>query len=162
MPRSSNENPSSQQTGHSNRPLTIEARELLRDNNVAIEERDHSSQSVRRIFLLLRVIASEGGSGLRLTEISSRSRLHLATTHRLLRALASERAVVYDPYSRLYHIGHDFLQQEDETLDQRVTNHFRPAVQRVAELTQDTVFLSTRHGMDALYIYSARGQFPAG
>lgn len=123
---------------------------------------DAGAQGIRRVFAILRVVAAEGGNGLRLTEIATRTGLHLATVHRLLRSLGLERAVVYDPFSRLYHIGHDFLQREDETLDQRVRNHFRQVLQRVADLTHDTVFLSTRHGADALYIHSVHGDFPTG
>lgn len=158
----SNGNMSVHHAGHADLTESAGSSESYGDYHSTEKAHDHSSQSVRRIFLLLRVIASEGGSGLRLTEISNRAQLHLATTHRLLRALALERAVVYDPYSRLYHIGHDFLQQEEETLDQRVKNHFKVALQRIAEITHDTVFLLTRHGMDALYIHSVRGHFPAG
>jgi len=141
------------------------AREAARPNGAAEaapEKSDAGSQSIRRVFAILRVVAAEGGNGLRLSEIASRARLHLATTHRLLRSLAVERAVVYDPFSRMYHIGHDFLQQEHETLDQRVRDHFRPLLQRVSDLTHDTVFLSARHGRDALYIHSAHGEFPPG
>ncbi|MFT3816525.1 MAG: IclR family transcriptional regulator [Rubrivivax sp.] len=123
---------------------------------------DGGSQGIRRIFAILRVVAAEHGRGLRLSEIAARAQLHLATTHRLLRSLGTERAVVYDPFSRLYHIGHDFLQQEHETLDQRLRNHFSAAVQRVSDLTHDSVFLSARHGDDALYIHSVHGDFPAG
>lgn len=120
-----------------------------------------STRSIQRVFAILRVVAAEGGNGLRLTEIATRAGLHLATTHRLVRALAQERAVVYDPFSRLYHVGHDYLQHEDDTLDKRVKSHFRGVLQRIADLTHDTVFLATRHGVDALYIESARGRFPA-
>lgn len=115
---------------------------------------------VRRVFSLLRVIAGEGGSGLRLSTIAERTGMHVASTHRMLRALAQERAVVYDPYTRHYHIGYDFLQQEEETLDQRLRICFQPVLQRMADLTHDSVFLSTRHGTDALYIASVRGQYP--
>lgn len=137
-------------------------RHSQQDKEPPTEASDHSSQTVGRIFSVLRVIAAESGAGLRLTEISNRTQLHLATAHRLLRALALERAVVYDPFSHLYHIGHDFLQQQDETLDQRVKNHFKPVLHRVSELTGDTVFLLTRHGLDALYIYSVHGLYPSG
>lgn len=117
-------------------------------------------QLVQRIFALLRTVAAERGAGLRLSEIAARTELHLATTQRLLRALAQERAVVYDPYSRRYHIGYDFLQQPHDTLELRLKQHFRPALLRVAELTQDSAFLLVRHGLDALYIDSVHGRYP--
>ena len=118
-------------------------------------------QGIRRTFALLRVVASAGGRGMRLTEIATRSQLHVATAHRLLRGLVLERAVVYDPFSLEYHIGHDFLEHEDDTLDQRVKAHFHSVVDRLADLTEDSVFLGTRHGLDALYIDNKLGRFPS-
>ena len=117
-------------------------------------------QAVQRTFVVLRAIAAERGGGLRLSDVASRAGLHVATTQRLLRALAAERAVVYDPYSRLYHLGYDFLQQQEETLDSRLRRHLHPVLQRLSDLTHDSVFLSTRHGMDAFYIDSVHGRYP--
>lgn len=117
-------------------------------------------QAVQRTFAVLRAIAAEHGGGLRLSEVAARAGLHVATTQRLLRALAAERAVVHDPYSRLYHLGYDFLQQQEQTLDSRLRQHLHPVLQRLSDLSQDSVFLSTRHDMDAYYIDSVHGRFP--
>lgn len=98
---------------------------------------------------------------MRLTEIANRAQLHVATAHRLLRGLILERAVIYDPFSMEYHIGHDFLEHEENTVDQQIKAHFQHTVLQLAELTQDTVFLATRHGLDALYIDIKLGKFPS-
>ena len=121
-----------------------------------------SMKLLQRSFALLRVIAAEHGAGLRLTEIAERSQLHLATVHRLLRALETERAVLYDPFSRVYYIGYGFLEPVQETLEARLKAHFQPLLQTVAQWSRDTANLAIRHGHDALYIDLVHGDFPPG
>lgn len=121
-----------------------------------------SVKLLQRSFALLRVIAAERGGGLRLTEIAERSQLHLATVHRLLRALEAERAVLYDPFSRVYYIGYDFLEPAQETFEARLKAHFHPLLQMGVDWSSDTANLATRHGNDALYLDVLHGEFPPG
>lgn len=121
-----------------------------------------SMKLLQRSFSLLRVIAAERGGGLRLTEIAERSGLHLATVHRLLRALEVERAVLHDPFTRDYYIGFDFLEPAHETLEARLKEHCHPLLQAAVEWSGDTANLATRHGDDALYLDLLRGDFPSG
>jgi len=117
-------------------------------------------QSIERAFALLRAVAAAGPQGAKLTEIAEQAGLHVASVHRLLGALAHERAVSFDPYSRVYHIGYDFLQRAEDATDLRLNAHFGAMVKTLAEQTGDVVYLYTRHGLDVFCIDCARGSYP--
>lgn len=121
-----------------------------------------SMQMVHRVFELLRLVAAERGGGLRLTDIAERSQLPLPTAHRLLRSLEAERAVIYDPFMRVYYVGYDFLQQPRDTLDGRLRQHFHSLLQQVAEHTDGTALLATMQEYDVLYIDLVAAMFPPG
>lgn len=120
----------------------------------------NSSQSIQRAFALLRVVAEAGPDGLNLSEAAKLTKIHVATAHRLLQALVHERAVSFDPYSRLYYVGYDFLRRAEATYDQRVKGHFRPMLERLAAITDDKVFIMVRRDLSALCIDSVQGEFP--
>lgn len=115
------------------------------------------SQTIDRAFSLLRIVAEACSEGVRLTDIAARAGLHVATAHRLLGALVRQRAVSYDPYARVYHIGYDFLRREEDTEAQRVKRHFHGLVERLADSTGEVVYLYIRHGLDALCVDAASG-----
>lgn len=125
----------------------------------AVKERNNS-QSIQRAFALLRVVAEAGPDGLILSEAARLTKMHVATAHRLLGALVRERAVSFDPYSRLYYVGYDFLRRAEATYDQRVKRHFRPLLERLAVITEDLVFLTVRRDLSALTIDFVHGGFP--
>ncbi|MFA5489764.1 MAG: IclR family transcriptional regulator [Candidimonas sp.] len=115
------------------------------------------SQTIQRAFDLLRIVAEAGPNGMRLTEIAARANLHVATAHRLLGALVQERAVTFDSYSFVYHIGYDFLRRAEKTRDQALKQHFGGLVESLAAMTREMIYLYTRQSFDALCIDSARG-----
>lgn len=89
-----------------------------------------------------------------------RAGLHVATTHRLLGALIRERFVAFDPYSRRYHIGHEFLALGAGTRENHLVNHFRTVLERIANASEDTVYLSMISNSDAVCLHRVEGRFP--
>lgn len=120
----------------------------------------NGSQSVHRAFSLLRLVASARSEGMRLNGIAAATGLHPATAHRLLGALTRERFVTFDPYSRLYHIGHEFLALGEGAWEHRICEHYRPVLEQVADATEDTAYLSIVSGMDAVCIDRVEGRYP--
>lgn len=118
------------------------------------------SQSFGRAISLLRVICREWRSGLRLADLSAATGLHRATTHRLLAALAREGLVeqngahCYHPGVELWLMGMDAGRRFD------LADLARPALERIAAETQDTVFLSVRSKDEAVCIDLREGTFP--
>lgn len=120
----------------------------------------NGSQSIHRAFSLLRIVASSRAAGMRLGELAAATGLHVATAHRLLGALGRERFVIFDPYSRLYHIGSEFLTLGEGARELRIRNHYRPVLERIADSTEDCVYLSTLSGNDSVCIDRVEGRYP--
>jgi len=117
-------------------------------------------QSLERAILLLRATA-DSTSGLRLTQLADAVGLSKSTAHRILSALVqhgllrlSAELRVYTPGGELYRLGI------------ATARHFsladlaRPSLQRLADLTGDTVFLSVIDGCEALCLDRISGDFP--
>ncbi|CAI10598.1 putative IclR-family regulatory protein (plasmid) [Aromatoleum aromaticum EbN1] len=119
------------------------------------------TQSIQRAAHVLRILASRNGTGLRLVDISSHSRLERPTAHRILKCLIAEGLVKQDAQTRRYFLGHLVFE-----LGLAASSSFnlrdvcRPVLARLAEKTGDTVFLTIRSGFDTVCIDRAEGSFP--
>jgi DNA-binding IclR family transcriptional regulator len=118
--------------------------------------------SLERAIDLLNVV-TQSASGLRLKEAAQAVGLSTSTAHRILSALVEHRMLrvvdmdgsrVYIPGSALYRLG------------QAAARHYslvdlaRPSMQRLAERTQDTVFLSVRDRNEAVCLERVVGDYP--
>ncbi|HEX7127064.1 MAG TPA: IclR family transcriptional regulator [Thermodesulfobacteriota bacterium] len=119
------------------------------------------AQSIRRAVAIMRAIAAAGTSGARLTDLAAEIGLHVATAHRLLGALAREGLVEQDPASKLYRFGPGlFSLSAAARRPLSIQEHFRSALVRLAEETEDTVYLSIRSGAEAICLARKEGAFP--
>ncbi len=119
------------------------------------------TQSIQRAALLLRLVASRGHTGMRLTDLARFAALQRPTAHRILKCLITEGLLTQDRRSRLYLLGP--LAFELGLAAGPLFNLCdlcRPCLQRIAEKTGDTVFLSVRSGFDSVCIDRAEGSFP--
>jgi DNA-binding IclR family transcriptional regulator len=116
--------------------------------------------SLERAIALLSVVCQSDG-GLRLKDAAQALGLSTSTTHRILTALVEFRMLrlpegshVYIPGSELYRLG------------QAAARHYslvdlaRPGMRRLAERTQDTVFLSARDRDEAVCLERVIGDYP--
>lgn len=119
------------------------------------------AQSIQRAAAILRSIAGAGADGTRLTDVAAEAGLHVATAHRLLAALVREGLVEQSRESKLYQLGPEIFALS-ATAHRRLSilDHFRPALVRLAEETEDTVYLSIRSGSDAICLARQEGAFP--
>ncbi len=119
------------------------------------------AQAVLRAVKLLKLIASEGGDGLRLADIAERAVLERPTAHRLLKALISESMVAQDKDSKRYRLGPLVFELGLAAAHQFNLNELaRPALERLAQKTGDTSFLFVRSGNDAVCLLRIQGHFP--
>ena len=124
-------------------------------------DKPSGTQSIQRAALLVRLVASRGRTGMRLTDLARFARLQRPTCHRILKCLITEGLLTQDSASRLYLLGPLVFE-----LGLSVAPQFnsydccRPSLQRIAEKTGDTVFLSVRSGFDSVCIDRAEGSFP--
>lgn len=118
------------------------------------------AQSVRRTLALIRAVAKYNMRGARLSKLSRDVDLPVSTTRRILQVLAEEEFVTYDSVTKLYHLGLDLFRLGNRAQQYAIRNRFHPALERIAQKTQDTVFLLIRLGNDALCADVIEGEYP--
>ena len=118
------------------------------------------TQSVQRALTLLKAVAEHNQKGARLSPLARRVGLHVATARRLLQVLAEEGVVTYDPVTKLYHLGLELFRLGNQAQQYAIRNRFHPALLRIAQETQDTVFLLIRLGNDVLCADVIEGEYP--
>lgn len=119
------------------------------------------TQAIGRAVSLLRVIASRGRRGMRIAEVVATSGLAHATCHRMLQCLQAEGLLDKDAHTRKYYLGP--LVHELGLLARpryRLNELCDSALRSLAELTQDTVYLSERSGLEAVCTARHTGDYP--
>lgn len=120
-----------------------------------------ASGSIDKAGLVLQALAQRPDEGLRLSEVAAGTGLGKTTTHRLLASLGQIGFVEQDPETRLYRLGFELF-----CLGMAAANRFgiieqaRPCLDRLAEETGDTVFLSVRDRHEAICVDRRVGDFP--
>ena len=119
------------------------------------------TQSIERVVLMLRIVASRGRGGMRIGEISTTSELPQSTCFRMLHRLELEGLVARDAHTRKYYLGP--LLHELGLLARplyRLAELCDGPLLRLAEITQDTIYLSERSGLEAVCTHRALGDYP--
>lgn len=125
------------------------------------EGRLSGTQSIERALLLLREIAAHNRGGSRLLDLATRTSLQRPTVHRMLKCLAAEGMVQQDPDSHRYFLGSMVFElglTAAPRFNLREICH--PSMLRIAEATNDTVFLTQRSGLDAVCVDRREGTYP--
>jgi len=119
------------------------------------------AQSPRRTLELLRLVGAHHPEGVRLAQLAETTHLPRSTLHRLLACLVGEGFVERDPERPRYRLGPESFQLGMATADGAfLVERCRPAMQRLARETCDTVFLIVRSGDYALCLHREEGSFP--
>lgn len=119
------------------------------------------TQSIQRATQILRLIASRNRTGMRLVDAVQHSGLVRPTVHRILKCLISEGLVTQDSLSHRYFLGHLIFELGLAAAPQfNLVDICRPSMQRIAEKTKDTVFLTVRSGYDTVCLDRLEGDFP--
>lgn len=118
------------------------------------------AQSVHRTVSLLRTVAKYNKQGVNLSKIARDTGLHNATAHRILAALVLEGFLTYDSVTKLYHLGIDLYHIGMEAQHFSICERYHSVIEKIAEKTEDTVFLLIRSGNDVLCLDLVAGKFP--
>ncbi len=122
---------------------------------------DSAVSGVGRVFSLLRLVAEAPPGGLRLTDIAARASLPRPTVHRLLRALAAEGAVAFEPRGKRYTLGLDLFLMAARAGDATgLRDLARPTLLRLTASLGETLFLLVHNGYDAVCIERSAGPLP--
>lgn len=125
------------------------------------ELRLSGTQSIERALTLMREIAAHNRTGSRLLDLATGTGLQRPTVHRMLKCLALENMIQQDPDSHRYYLGSMVFElglTAAPRFDLREICH--PAMNRLADATGDTVFLTQRSGLDSVCVDRQEGTFP--
>lgn len=119
------------------------------------------TQSIERAATLVRAIAARSRTGLRLSEAVQHSHLERSTARRILKCLVDEGFVMQEERTRRYFLGPLVFELGLAAAPQfNLVDQCRPALQRIAEKTHDTVFLVVRSGYTSVCIDRKEGSYP--
>ncbi|WP_431284865.1 IclR family transcriptional regulator [Humitalea sp. 24SJ18S-53] len=122
---------------------------------------DSTISGVARVFTLLRLLGNTEPAGIRLTDIAAQAGLPRPTAHRLLRALAAEGAVAFDPRSKRYTLGLGlFLLAARAGGVAGLRDLARPTLLRLTASLGETLFLLVHNSYDAVCIERSAGPLP--
>lgn len=119
------------------------------------------NRNVGRVTAILDALAQASDRGLRLTDVMQAARLNKATAHRLLASLTAYGLADQHPETGRYFVGLRLL-----SLAQASKKRFtlaplvEPALARISQQTQDTVYFVVRTGDEAVCIGCHEGSFP--
>lgn len=118
------------------------------------------TQSIRRAFLVLRVVSSSRGAGLGLADIAAATGLMRPTAHRLLRALVGEGAVEQHPRTQRYAASHALDISSLRPAASPLLSAAGPHLDQAAEEIGDTLFFTLRAGLETLCVARRFGSYP--
>lgn len=119
------------------------------------------TQSIQRAAALLRELMVSNREGAPTSELAARAGIERTTAHRMLRCLVDEGLVSHDAGTKRFYLGplaYELGLAAAERTDLRAI--CKPALARIADETQDTVFLMIRSGDDAVCVERAEGSYP--
>jgi DNA-binding IclR family transcriptional regulator len=134
---------------------------MVRKSSNGEAARLSGTQSIERALALMREIAAHNRTGSRLLDLAGRTGLQRPTVHRMLKCLALGNMVQQDPDTHRYHLGPMVFElglTAAPRFNLREICH--PSMNRIAEATGDTVFLTQRSGLDSVCVDRHEGTFP--
>jgi DNA-binding IclR family transcriptional regulator len=124
---------------------------------------DHAAagtQSIGRALALLRLIATAGPRGIKVSDAAAKCGLHVATTHRLLAALVREGFGTQDTVTRVYMAGPELLAMSFQAQQLFGESRILQVLERLADATGDVVYATVRAGDEAVCVARREGTFP--
>lgn len=121
---------------------------------------DAHLQSVQRVAALLRLLAANNRTGLRLVDFLRAIDVERSTCHRLLQSLVAERMVMQDKETKRYFLGMAIYEMGVAVPALHLRDICQPYLSSVATRTGDTVFLAVRSRFDGVCIDRKEGSFP--
>lgn len=119
------------------------------------------AQNMRRSLQVLRVLGAHHEAGLTVNEVVALTQLERSTAHRLLTCLVEEQFAERDPGTRLYRLGLEAMRLGFASLKRApLVATYQPVLQRLARISEDTVFLLARQGDYTVCLAREDGAFP--
>ena len=128
---------------------------------VSKRELTPGAQNMRRALQVLRVLGRKHVDGMTVNEVMEATRLERSTTHRLLTCLVEEQFADRERGTRRYRLGLDAMQLGFASLGRApLVAMYEGTLQRLARISEDTVFLLVRQGDYTVCLRRDEGSFP--
>jgi len=118
------------------------------------------TQSVYRAVAILRGVARHNEDGITAKRLAEEIDLTLGTTHRLLSAFVDEGLLTVDHFTKKYHLGLELYQMGSAARVFYITQFLESTLQKLRDITGETVFLLIRSGTDSLCLRRLDGTLP--
>lgn len=119
------------------------------------------AQNMRRSLQVLRVLGAHHEEGLAVNEVVALTQLERSTAHRLLTCLVEEQFAERDAATRRYRLGLEAMRLGFASLKRApLLGSYQPMLQRLARISEDTVFLLARQGDYTVCLAREDGAFP--
>ncbi len=131
------------------------------DSPLGIDDAGGGIRSVERAAAVIQAISEAGPGGCRLVDIIARTKLSKTTAHRILSTLVKVGWVDQEDDTGTLFLGAPFIGFAITASDRHgLRDLAQPHLQRLAQLTEDTVYLSVRVAGRALCLDQVIGAFP--
>ena len=131
------------------------------EREISAQLGDGENRNIGRILTVLNVLAAAAARGMRLTDVAEATGMGKSTTHRILTGMAAGGLVEQDLESGRYFVGLKMLAFANAARDRFAFSRLaEPALERLAQQTQDTVFLVARSGDESVCLDCRAGSFP--
>jgi len=118
-------------------------------------------QSLERSIGILKALAAAGAAELRLSDVARAVQLSKPTTSRILSALRDQGLVEASPEARTFRLGPELVFLGWSAAQSfQLTRIARPVIEKLAEITGDTAFLTVRSGPEAVCADRVSGSYP--
>ena len=128
-------------------------------NHRDLPTNSESKGSIARAARVLDVLASMP-QGASLSVIANSVEFTKTTTHRVLALLQQVNYVFQDPQSRMYHLGGKLVELSNTAQRANIAAYADKGMARLAEFSEDSIFLSIPEGALAICIARKTGAFP--
>lgn len=115
-------------------------------------EKNPGTQAIGRAFQILRIVAAQGGQGVRLTDLTACIDLAPATIHRILQALRREGVLDQNPVTRRYQMGRSYIAMMELFSRNSFQEGARQAMEGIVAALKCSAYLSVNAGGQMLCI----------
>jgi DNA-binding IclR family transcriptional regulator len=130
-----------------------------RDPSPAANDGEH--RNISRILAVLHALSEASARGMRLVDVAEATAMSKSTTHRILTGMAGGGLVEQDLETGRFFVGLKMLAWANAARDRFAFARLaEPALERLAQQTQDTVFLVARSGDESVCLDCRAGTFP--
>lgn len=118
------------------------------------------AQSLHRAIAILRMVARYNANGVKLSKVSRDLKIPPSTVHRILSVLVDEGMVCFNAFSKRYNLGFELYLLGSQAGQYALRDQYHDLLDRLAQETEDTVFLVIKSGYDVLCIDRVVGSSP--